>query len=172
MWRCALSDVTVLECPRCGGTALNELAPNKRRCAYCGSILTSPETPPAPAVCPRCGFDNERSARFCSQCGAAVAKWPFASFRMSDPAVISMIVTFVGLLIFPMGGAALGLVMAYRARNQARATGGASGSEQLARTAIAVGWGVVVLTVIPICVLAMIFGGQFGSSLCNGLVGG
>ena len=158
------------ECPNCGGTNFVEVAPNKRRCEYCGSILTPFETPSALVKCPRCGFENERGARYCNQCGLAMNKWRSRASSRTDPAIVSIIATIGGSLFVPIGGAILGLILAYKALKEARASHGRSGSEGLAKTAVAIGWIALAMSALPLCMFPMMIGGQFGRSLCGGLL--
>jgi hypothetical protein len=131
--------------------------------------LTPSEKAPTLVKCPRCGFDNEPSALYCNQCGLAIAKWTSVEKPKTDLAIISLIATFAGSFFVPIGGAILGLILGYKARNEARATGGRSGSEGLARIAIIVGWIGLAVSALPICILPMLLGGQLGYSICGGL---
>ena len=165
-----MGDTSFWECPNCGSTDLVEITPNKRRCAYCGTILTSYETRPDLVKCPRCGFDNERGDRYCNNCGAVLAGWVAVEMmKKTDPAIISIVATVAGLVVFPIGGAILGLVLGYRALRQARAGGKGAGSERLARTAIIVGWIGIALNVLPLFMILGVSGVQAACSLCDGL---
>jgi predicted RNA-binding Zn-ribbon protein involved in translation (DUF1610 family) len=164
-----LSDVSVLECPNCGSTDFRELGPHKHRCAYCGTVLTVRERTPDRVRCPRCGSDNARGDRYCKQCGAALAWAMPIGLTRTDPALVSIIATVMGLLFIPLLGGVLGLILGYRALRQARAGGGAAGSEKLAKAAVVVGWIGVASTVLPLCAIVGISGAQLGYSLCNGL---
>lgn len=72
-------------------------------------------------------------------------------------------------MFVPIGGAILGLFLAYKARDQARATGGTGGSQDLARIAILVGWVGLGISVIPMCLFPLMMGGQIGLSICSGM---
>ena len=164
-----MSDVSVLECPNCGSTDFCDIGPHKHRCAYCGTVLTVRDRTPDRVRCPRCGSDNARSDRYCKQCGAALARTLPVDLTRADPALVSIIATVVGSLFMPLLGGVLGLILGYRALKQARAGGGESGSEKLAKTAVVVGWIGVAFTVLPLCAIVGISGVQLGYSLCNGL---
>jgi hypothetical protein len=164
-----LSDIEFWECPNCGGTDFTEIAPNKHRCVYCGTVLTSrkaPETKPEPVRCPRCGFENERGDRYCNNCGRALLSWLPAKLREADPAVISIIATVVGsfMLPIPFAGAALGLYLAYKALRDARDSGGTSSSEKLAKFAIVIGWCGIAYGMLPLCLLV---GGPTAQGICS-----
>jgi phage FluMu protein Com len=158
----------IWKCPNCGSTNFVEIKPNKRRCEYCGSILTPFETTPALVKCPRCGFQNERDARYCNQCGMAINKWKSRESSKTDPALISIIATIGGSFFVPIGGAILGLILAYKALKAARASSGRSGSEGLARAAVAIGWIALAISALPLCLFPMMIGGEIGHSLCGG----
>ena len=164
-----MNDVSFLECPNCGSTEFVEIAPHKHRCAYCGTVLRSRGRTPDLVRCPRCGFDNERADRYCNRCGAALVPGLSGTRVTVDPALISIIATIVGSLFFSLLGGAVGLFLAYRALQQARATGGTSGSEKLAKTAVIVGWIGVAAGVLPLCMILPISGVQFGYSFCDEL---
>jgi hypothetical protein len=119
--------------------------------------------------CPRCKFDNDPDALYCKQCGLAISKWTSAEKPKTDLAIISIIATIVGSLFVPIGGAVLGLILGYKARDQARASDGKISSEQTARIAIVLGWVVLAMSVLPLCMLPLLFGGELGFSLCGAL---
>ena len=54
------------------------------------------------------------------------------------------------------------------ALREARA--GGWGSEKMARTAVIVGWGGIVLGLLPLCMAMTMSGAQLGYSLCNDLL--
>jgi predicted RNA-binding Zn-ribbon protein involved in translation (DUF1610 family) len=164
-----LSDVSFVECPNCGSTEFVEITPHKHRCAYCGTVLTSRERAPDLVRCPRCGSDNARGDRYCKQCGAALYRATPIDFTRTDPALVSIIATVMGSLFMPLLGGVLGLVLGYRALRQARAGGGGSGSEKLAKAAVVVGWIGVAFTVLPLCMMVGVSGAQLGYSICEGL---
>ena len=159
----------VLECPNCGSGDFCEIAPNKHRCAYCGTIMASPGRPPDRVRCPQCGFENERGDRYCNQCGAALASPARAQSTKLDPALVSIIVTVAGSMFVPFMGGIVGLILAYRALREARADGGRAGSEKLARTAVIVGWGGVAVCVLPLCLMVTASGAQMGITVCGDL---
>jgi hypothetical protein len=159
----------VLECPNCGSGDFGEIAPNKHRCAYCGTIITSPGRPPDRVWCPQCGFENERGGRYCNQCGTALAgPAPVRSTRL-DPALVSIIVTVAGSMFVPLTGAIIGLILAYKARRDIQTDGGQGRSEKLARTAVIVGWGGVALGALPLCLMVTASGAQMGITVCGDL---
>lgn len=164
-----MSDVNLLECPNCGGTNFAEIVPNKHRCAYCGTVLTTPERAPDRVTCPHCGFENERGDRYCNRCGIALAGQGWIRGLKSDPAYVSILVTAVGTFIVPLLGGVVGLILGYKALREARASDGKSGSEKLARTAVVVGWAGVALSVLPVCLILSASGAQVGLSACSGL---
>jgi uncharacterized membrane protein len=164
-----LSDASFVVCPNCGSTDFGEIGPHKHRCAYCGTVLTSHERTPDPVRCPRCGSDNARGDRYCKQCGAALARALPIDLTRTDPALVSIVATVMGSLFIPLLGGVLGLILGYRALRQARAGGGASGSEKLAKAAVVVGWIGVASTVLPLCAIVGISGVQLGYSICDGL---
>ena len=165
-----------LECPNCGSTDLEEVSSNEHRCLFCGSALIS-RTParewaaPTYVRCPTCGYDNDRGARYCSECATVLARWvPYARKR-SDPALVSIIVTIGATLAIPFG-AIIGLVMARRALREARDTNEASGSESLAQTAVAVGWIGIAFHVLPVCLFLGVSGSSLSWTICSGLFEG
>ena len=164
-----MSDASFVACPNCGSTDLDEIGPRKHRCAYCGTVLTARERTPDRVRCPRCGSDNARGDRYCKQCGAALARALPIDLTRTDPALVSIIATVVGSLFIPLLGGVLGLVLGYRALRQARAGGGGSGSEKLAKAAVVAGWIGVAFTALPLCAIVGISGVQLGYSICNGL---
>jgi hypothetical protein len=157
----------VLECPNCGSGDFCEIAPNRHRCAYCGTIMTSRDRPPDRVRCPRCGFENERGDRYCNQCGATLAGLARARITRRDPALVSIIVTVAGSMFVPLMGAIIGLILAYKALRDARADGGQARSEKLARTAVIVGWGGVAFGVLPLCLMVTASGAQMGITICG-----
>jgi predicted RNA-binding Zn-ribbon protein involved in translation (DUF1610 family)/uncharacterized membrane protein len=162
-----LSDVSLWECPNCGSTDFAEIAPHRHQCAYCGTVLTSHETASHLVRCPRCGFDNEQATRYCANCGRSLVGWTLLEGKKkTDPAVISIIATFAGSLVMPIGGAILGLILGYRALREARATDGRSGSESLARVAVILGWAGIAVSVLPLCMVLTMSGVQGGYSAC------
>ena len=162
-----MSEMYVLECPNCGSGEFDEIAPNKHRCAYCGTIMTSPGRPPDRVRCPQCGFENERGDRYCNQCGVALAGPARARSTRLDPALVSIIVTVAGSMFLPLMGAIVGLILAYKALRDARADGGQASKEKLARTAVIVGWGGVAVGVLPLCLMVTASGAQMGIALCG-----
>jgi hypothetical protein len=158
------------ECPNCGGADVIDVAPGLQSCAYCGSALTPPRAPLNPARCPGCSYQNQPGARYCNQCGLALAGWTAIQKPKTDPALLSIAATVVGSMFLPVGGAVLGLFLGYKARNLARATGGLRGSEGLARAAIAIGWAGLAFTLLPLFLIPLLIGGQIGVSLCAGLL--
>ena len=164
-----MSDVNLLNCPNCGGSDFVDIAPRKHRCAYCGTVLTSPEPAPTPVRCSQCGFENELGDRYCKRCGASLPGWAPVTKPKNDPGLVSIIVTVVGTFFIPMVGAAIGLVLAYRALKEARATDGRSGSEKLARTAVLVGWAGIAFGLLPMCFVVTTSGVQMGIAACDGL---
>ena len=164
-----MSEMHVLECPNCGSGDFCEIAPNRHRCAYCGTLMTSPGRPPDRERCPQCGFENERGDRYCNQCGAALAGPARARSTRLDPALVSIIVTVAGSMFVPFMGGIVGLILAYRALREARADGGQARSEKLARTAVIVGWGGVAVCVLPLCLMVTASGAQMGITVCGDL---
>lgn len=164
-----MDDVSVFECPNCGGTDFARLTQNRRRCVYCGTVLTSREVKPEVVRCTRCGFDNERGDRYCNNCGASLVSWaPVARTKKMDPALLSIIVSVVGALFIFMAGPIVGLVLGYRALREARASGAGDRRERRAKAAVVVGWIVLASTVLPFCLSAMMPGVEWGCSACQG----
>jgi hypothetical protein len=56
----------------------------------------------------------------------------------------------------PVAAPILGLILAYKARSQASARDGRSGSEDLARIAIIVGWVLLGTSVVPMCAFPLL----------------
>jgi uncharacterized membrane protein/predicted RNA-binding Zn-ribbon protein involved in translation (DUF1610 family) len=165
-----VDEVSVFECPNCGGTDFAQLTQNRRKCAYCGTVLTLRETKPKVVRCPRCGFDNERGDRYCNNCGRPLVSWsPVTKAKRMDPALLSIIVSVVGSLFIFLGGPAVGLVLGYRALREARASGGGDRLERRAKAAVVVGWIVLASTVLPLCLSLLMPGVQWGCSACQGL---
>jgi hypothetical protein len=165
------NDFDTMECPNCGGAYFEDIAPNRHRCVYCGTMLTSrePEESPDLGRCPYCGYENLRNARYCSRCGKTLTNWFTDFFKRSDPGVISIIVTLVGTFVIPLPwiSAIVGLVLGYRALKSAREGGG--NSEKLAKWAVVIGWGIIAYSTLPLC---LILGGssvQAIYSTCEGL---
>jgi DNA-directed RNA polymerase subunit RPC12/RpoP len=175
-WRRRVTSSEFLECPNCGSTDLEEVSLNEHRCLFCGSALMS-RTParewaaPTYVRCPTCGYDNERGARYCSECGTVLARWVPTARQRTDPAVVSIIVTIGATLAFPFG-AIIGLILAYRALREARATSEASGSESLARSAVTVGWIGIAFHVVPLCLVLGFSGTSLSWTICSGLLDG
>ena len=165
------SDFDFIDCPNCGSTDFADITPGRHKCSYCGTILTSrePERAPDLTICPHCGQDNKRSARYCNRCGKTLTNWLGDFFKRTDPAVISIIVTLVGTFMIPMPwvSAILGLALGYKALKSARE--GKGNSEKLAKWAVIIAWGTLAYTTLPLC---LIMGGsslQTGYSTCEGL---
>jgi uncharacterized membrane protein len=165
-----VGEVSVFECPNCGSTDFAQLTQNRRRCAYCGTILTSREVKPEIVRCARCGFDNERGDCYCNNCGGSLVSWAPAAKakKRMDPALLSIIVSVVGSFFIFMAGPIVGLVLGYRALREARASGGGDKLEGRAKAAVVVGWFVLASTVLPFCLSAMMPGVQWGCSACQG----
>jgi ribosomal protein S27AE len=161
--------MSVWQCPNCGSSEFDEVSSNRRQCVYCGSVLKPHELQPVRIKCPRCGFENPPGAYYCSQCSLALTKWMPVARKKTDPALISIIVTIVGSFFVPIGGAILGLFLAYKALKEARASEGRLGSESLARIAVAVGWIGLALSVLPFVLFFVMSGAQAGCALCNEL---
>ena len=161
-----MSKGILLECPNCGSSDLTEVAPQKHRCTYCGTILTLPREPPKYVKCPHCGLENERGSYYCSQCGTPLVSIARPVARpQRDPALTSILVTIIGSLFVPLLGAIAGLFLAYRALREARA--GRGGSEKLARTAVIIGWSGIALILLPLFFGGIIGGAQAGYSFCG-----
>lgn len=155
-----------LECPNCGSSDFVEVAPQKHRCTYCGTVLTLPREPPRYVKCPHCGLENERGSYYCSQCGTPLVSIARPAARAPrDPALTSILVTIIGSLFVPLLGAAAGLFLAYRALREARA--GQGGSERLARMAIIIGWGGIALVLLPLLFGGITLGVRAGYSACS-----
>lgn len=161
-------------CPNCGGTTFAEIASDKQECVYCGTVLALPEVeqtgPSETVTCYRCGFDNPRGAQYCNRCGASLVGAAAIFGRLkANLALTSIAVTVLGSLFIPFLGTIGGLILAYRARKQARE---GKGSESLARTAILLGWCFLALGLLPLCLVLFSSGAQVGYSLCDMLVDG
>ena len=72
-------------------------------------------------------------------------------------------------MFLPLMGAIIGLILAYKALRDIRADGGQARSENLARTAIIVGWGGVAVCVLPLCLMVTASGAQMGITVCGDL---
>jgi uncharacterized protein (DUF983 family) len=164
-------DFDTIECPNCGGTDFEDIAPGRHRCVYCGTVLTSrqPEESPDLVRCPYCGYENARSARYCNQCGKRLPGWLTALLRDSDLGAVSIVVTVVGTFVlpFPLVSPIVGLVLGYQALKSVRAGGG--NSEKLAKWAVAIGWFVLACTILPLCLVFGSSGVQATYSACDGL---
>ena len=160
-----------IECPNCGGTNFEDIAPGRHRCVYCGTVLTSrePERPPDLVRCPYCGYENAQGARYCNRCGKRLPGWLNALFKNSDPGAISIIVTLVGTFFVPLPfvSPSIGLFLGYRALKCAREGGG--NSEKLAKAAVLTGWAVLACTILPMCLMLASSGVQVTYTTCDGL---
>jgi hypothetical protein len=87
-----------------------------------------------------------------------------------DPAVLSIIATFFGSMIVPVGGPILGLYLGYKALKDARAGDVGNTSEVLAKVAIVIGWGVSAMHFLAVCMALFMPGAQWGCSLCQELL--
>jgi len=161
-----LGSPSMLKCPNCGGTHFTATEQNSQRCEYCGTVLEPAQPVTRIGECPRCRFKNEPDARYCSECGLALGKWTPNQKSKLDPAVISIAATIIGSMFVPVGGAILGLFLAYKAREQARST---QGSRDMARIAILVGWIGLGIFIIPMCLFPLMMGGQIGLTICGGM---
>lgn len=159
----------ILGCNNCGGAGLAEISPDEWRCEYCGTTLKLSRMEPSLFNCPRCTFENEPGARYCNQCGLALEKWVSREKPKADLAIASILATVLGSFFVPVGGAILDLILAYKARVQAQASGCRSGSAEFARIAIAVGWIGLAIGLFPLCILPAMLGGQMGLSICGGM---
>ena len=164
-----MSDVSSLECPNCGSTDFDQIALNKQRCAYCGTVLMTREETGDQVRCLRCGSRNDLEASYCRNCGAALVAWSPVRRAKADPALVSIIVTVAGSFVVPIAGAVVGLILGYKALREARAGETQRGSEKLARTAVIVGWVFVVFGVVPLCMVVVMPGVQLGVSACEEL---
>ena len=165
-----MSDASCMECPNCGGTEFVDIRPHKHRCAYCGTVLTTPETAPEVVKCPRCGFENERGDRFCNNCGRTLVSWVrWGEGKKADPAVISIIVTLVGSMFIPFAAAIVGLFLGYRALKDARAGDEGEKQGKLARAAVVIGWMVLASSILPLFVAVGMPALQWTCSTCNEL---
>jgi DNA-directed RNA polymerase subunit RPC12/RpoP len=163
-----MDDVSAWECPNCGGNALMEIALDKYRCTYCGTILTPHKTTLSQTRCPHCGLDNERGDGYCDYCGAMLAGQAFRISKI-DLAVISLVATFFGSMFIPLVGPILGLILGYKALQDARAGDEKKGSERLAQVAVGAGWVVTAMSVLPLCLFPGMAGIQWGCSICERL---
>ena len=96
----------------------------------------------------------------------ALEKWRPARTNKRDLAVMSIAATVIGSMFVPVGGALLGLFLAYKARDQARATGS---SGDVARIAILVGWVVLGISVVPLCLFPFMMSGEIAISICSAM---
>ncbi|MFN2129490.1 MAG: zinc-ribbon domain-containing protein, partial [Anaerolineae bacterium] len=160
--------------PNCGGTNFEDIAPGRHRCVYCGTVLTSrePESLPDLVKCPHCGYENARGARYCNRCGKRLLGWLIDFFQNTDPAIISIIVTVAGtfFLPFPVVSPIVGLVLGYKALKSAHEGGG--NSEKVAKWAVAIGWGVLACTILPLCLVFGSSGVQLIYGVCDELTRG
>jgi uncharacterized membrane protein len=161
-----VSDVS--NCPNCGSSAFEEVAPDRKRCMYCGTVLKVHKPPPGPVTCPHCGFENERGDRYCSNCGQSLLSWtPVKEINKLDPALLSIIVSLAGSFIMPPIGGIVGLVLGYRALKDAQNRGMGEEAEKRAKAAVVVGWVVLgAMAALP-CSMAGMSGVRWGCSLCN-----
>jgi hypothetical protein len=72
-------------------------------------------------------------------------------------------------MFVPIGGGILGLILAYKAREQARAGRGTGSSAEIARIAIIVGWLGLAFGLFPLCFFPVLMGGQMGLSFCSAM---
>jgi phage FluMu protein Com len=151
---------------------LVEIERNKNQCTYCGTILATRETKPDLVKCPRCGFDNERGDRYCNNCGKVLVSWApvVAESKKMDPATLSILVSAVGSFFIPFGGPVVGLILGYKALRDARNSSFGEKSEKRAKVAIAIGWGILILSTLPICMAMGMPVVQSGCSFCQGLL--
>jgi DNA-directed RNA polymerase subunit RPC12/RpoP len=149
------------KCPNCGGNDFAEIASNKYRCAYCGSMLRVREVKPASVDCPHCGFKNEREARYCNQCGQTLVSWRLYPGRR-DPAITSILVTVIGAFVVPLISTFAGLYLGYKALAEARANWD-SNAEKTAKLAVMIGWLFIGFSVLPVC---LAFGGTGAQAMC------
>ena len=89
-----------------------------------------------------------------------------------DPAVLSIVATFFGSMIVPLGGPILGLYLGYKALRDARAGDVGKRSESLARAAVVIGWAVVAMHFLAVCMVVFMPGVQMSCSLCKDLLDG
>jgi len=82
-----------------------------------------------------------------------------------DPAVVSILVSLVGNSIFPVLGAVIGLALGYRALKEATTLA----MEKRARLAIGLGWVILGLAFVTICLAMAAPVLQFGCSICSEL---
>ncbi|MCP4544754.1 MAG: DUF4190 domain-containing protein [Chloroflexi bacterium] len=168
-----MSDVNFWECPNCGSTNLIEIERNKHQCTYCGTVLAAREAKPDPAKCPRCRFDNEHGDRYCNNCGQVLVNWApvVAETKKMNPATLSILVSAVGSFFIPFGGPVVGLILGYKALRDARNGGWGSKNEKRAKVAIAIGWFILVFSMLPICLAMGMPIVQSGCSFSQGLFG-
>jgi RNA polymerase subunit RPABC4/transcription elongation factor Spt4 len=170
-----VTDASIRQCPNCGSTRFVHFAPNRRECAYCGTLLELPRRPETAARtmirCVRCGTNNEPDARYCASCGATLSVLLWGRGRQLDPAVLSLLVTVVGSMFVPLGGAILGLILGYRALREARAGEDAGQGKRMATIAVTVGWLFIAFSVVPLCIGVASWGVPLGFTVCEGLFG-
>lgn len=164
-----MTDAGIVQCPSCGASSLVETSAFERRCEYCGTSVELAQSANTPFRCPRCAVENEPGARYCSKCGLALSKWLSAPKTKTDLGIVSIIATVVGTMFVPIGGGILGLILAYKAREQARASRGTGGSAEIARIAIIVGWLGLAFGLLPLCFFPALMGGQMGLSFCGAM---
>lgn len=92
--------------------------------------------------------------------------------RTSVAAIASLILGILGLIqVLPIIGSIAGLILGYAAKSEISRGNGAIGGEGLAQAGIILGWIGVGLTVIGLCLAALVFIGAlslpFGFALCD-----
>ena len=158
-----------VKCPNCGGARFSRSDRGSQICAYCGTELETTASASEFVLCPGCQTKNQMGARYCRECGLALDKWQPDQTKRPDLAVISIAATVIGSMFVPVVGPILGLFLAYKAREQARATGQVGGSAELARIAILVGWVGLGVTLVPMCLFPFVMSGQIAASICSGM---
>jgi uncharacterized protein (DUF983 family) len=159
----------ILKCPNCGGARFSGSDQGSQSCEYCGTVIETTGSASEFVRCPRCRFENDKGARYCRECGLALDKWQPARTNRPDLAVISIAATVIGSMFVPVGGALLGLFLAYKARDRARATNQMGGNAELARIAILVGWAGLGITLVPLCLFPLLMSGPIAVSMCSGM---
>jgi hypothetical protein len=158
-----------LDCPNCGAARFFRSDRGSQICDHCG---TEPETTGSGsgfALFPACHSTNEMVARCCRECGLALDMRRPDQTKRLDLAAISIAATVIGSMFVPVVGPILGLFLAHKARDQARATGKVSGSAELARIAIPVGWVGLGVTLVAMCLVPFFMRGQIAVSICSGM---